>query len=322
MHRARMPMPPRPLVARERLPYRPAMSFARTITARLTGLPPDIRGALWMIAAAACFAGMAGGIRVVASHLHPFEIAFFRSFFGLVWMLPWILRVGVRALRTRKLGLYILRSVTSGGSMLAQFTAVAFMPLADAIALNFTYPLFAIIAAALMLGERVGRARWIATGIGFLGVIVIVRPGFQALTWIYFLPLLAAAFSAWSTVSIKQLSVTESANAIVTYMTLLMTPMLLVPALFVWTTPDLEALLWLLMIGAFGTLGHLTLTRAFAVTEASAVTPFDFFRLPFVAAVGFLAFGEIPDIWTWLGAGVIVAAAVRLARRDAGPAKS
>lgn len=282
--------------------------------ARLAALPPHSRGALWMIAAAACFAAMAGGIRLVSSRLHPFEIAFFRSLFGLMWMTPWILRVGVRALRTQRLGLYVLRTVTSGGSMLAQFTALALMPLADAVALNFTYPLFATIAAALLLGETVGRARWIATAVGFAGVIAIVRPGFQAVSLIYFLPLLAAALSAWSTVSVKELSRTESANAIVTYMTLLMTPMLLVPALFVWTTPDFASLGWLILVGACGTLGHLTLTRAFAATEASAVAPFDFFRLPFVALVGFLAFGEVPDVWTWVGAGIIVASAVQVAR--------
>jgi drug/metabolite transporter (DMT)-like permease len=283
--------------------------------ARLAALPPHLRGALWMIAAAACFAAMAGGIRLVADRMHPFEIAFFRTLFGLFWMLPWILRRGVRALRTRRLGLYFLRTVTSGGSMLAQFTAMALMPLADAVALNFTYPLFAIIAAALMLQEQIGRARWIATGIGFTGVLIIVRPGFQTVSAIYFLPLLAAALSAWSTVSVKELSRTESANAIVTYMTLLMTPMMLVPALFFWSTPDLGQIAWLLAIGAFGTCGHLTLTRAFAVTEASAVTPFDFFRLPFVTLIGFLMFGELPDLWTWIGAGVIAASAVQIARR-------
>ena len=104
-----------------------------------------------MIAAAACFAAMAGGIRHVSTRMHPFEIAFFRTFFGLLWMAPWIFRVGLAALRTKKLGLYVLRSATSGGSMLAQFTAVAIMPLADAIALNFTYPLFAIVAVAVLL---------------------------------------------------------------------------------------------------------------------------------------------------------------------------
>lgn len=292
------------------------------LRARFAALPPHFRGALWMIAASATFGGMMGAIRHVSEALHPFEIAFFRVFFGFLWMAPWFLRVGVRALRTRRLGLYFVRALTSGGSMLTQFTAVAFMPLADAVALSFTYPLFAIVAAALMLGETIGRARLIATAVGFSGVLVIVRPGFQALSLLYFLPLASAALSAWSTVSVKELSRTESTNAIVTYMTLLMTPMMLVPALFVWRAPDLESLGWLVVIGAFGTLGHLAMTRAFAATEASAVTPFDFFRLPFVAAIAYFAFGELPDLWTWVGAGVIVASALQLARpapRPAGP---
>jgi drug/metabolite transporter (DMT)-like permease len=290
----------------------PATSLAR----RLAALPPGLRGALWMIAAAAAFAGMAGTIRLVADRLHPFEVAFFRSFFGLLWMAPWILRVGLGALRTQRIGLYLLRTVASGGSMLAQFTALALMPLADAVALNFTFPLFATMTAAAFLGERVSRAQWLATAIGFLGVVTIMRPGFHALSPAYFLPLLAAALSAWSAVSVKTLSRTESANAIVTYMTLLMTPALLVPALFVWTMPDLGSLGWLALVGAFGTLGHLTLTRAFAATDASAVIPFDFFRLPFVAAIGFLVFGERPDLWTWIGAAIIVGSTVEVARRQ------
>jgi len=134
------------------------------------------------------------------------------------------------------------------------------------------------------------------------------------------LPLLSAARSAWSSISVKVLSRTESANVIVVYMTLLITPILLVPSLFVWRWPDLASLGWLVMLGAFGTLGHLTMTRAFAAAEASAVTPFDFFRLPFIAIVAYLWFDERPEVWTWVGALVIVFSVLHLARPVQRPA--
>jgi drug/metabolite transporter (DMT)-like permease len=269
-----------------------------------------------MILAAAFYATRIGVIRQVSDALHPLEVAFFSSLFSILWMSPWILRGGVAALRTSRLRLYWLRALLSTGGLITWFAALAFMPLADAVALNFTYPLFGTIGAALVFREAVGRARWLATAVGFLGTLIIVRPGFHAVTVADVLPLAAAAFAAGSTLSVKELSRTEKASAIVAYMTLLTTPLALVPALFVWTAPDLETLAWLVVLAGLGTVASLTITRAFAVADTSAVMPFDFCRLPFVALIGFFGFGELPDLWTWVGAAVIIGATVEVARRE------
>lgn len=276
-----------------------------------------VKGALWMVFAAAAFAGMAGVVRHVSGHLHPFEIVFFRNFFGLVFMLPWLMRNGFGALKTRRLGLYTVRAILGVISMLAAFSAVAMMPIADAMALSFTAPLFGTVLAAVVLAEVVRLRRWAATGVGFLGAMLILRPGFGEIDPAAMLALVGAAAVAASGTVIKMLSRTEPTNAIVTYMVLFLTPMSLVPALFVWTAPDFKSLLWLAILGGLGTLAHIGLTRAFKAAEASVVLPFDFVRLPFAALIGYAAFDERPDLWTWTAAAVIAAATFYVARSEA-----
>jgi len=288
----------------------PVFSLPTTMTGSLAG-------GLWMVGFTVTFAVLMAMVRHVSAEIHPFETAFFRNFFGLVVMLPWFARVGPGGLRTRRLGAHGFRALSGVIAMCALFMAISLMPLAEVTALTFTSPLFATAGAALVLGETVQARRWTATLIGFAGTLIILRPGAETLTPAALLVLLAAAFIATSMLSIKSLSATESPNVIVVYMGLLMTPMSLVPALFVWTWPTLEAWAWLAAIGAVATLGQLAVARAFAAADASAVMPFDFFRLMFTAALGFTLFGEGLDVWTWVGAGVILASSVYIARREA-----
>jgi len=276
-----------------------------------------VRAGLWMIGFTVTFAVLMAMVRHVSAEIHPIEVPFFRNFFALVVMLPWFARVGFEGLKTRRLGVHGFRALSGVIAMCALFTAVSLMPLAEVTALTFTSPLFATAGAALVLGETVRVRRWTATVVGFAGTLIILRPGIETLTPAAMIALLAAAFIATSMLSIKSLSATESPNVIVLYMGLLMTPMSLVPALFVWTWPTLEAWAWLAAIGVVATLGQLAVARAFAAADASAVMPFDFFRLVFTAALGFALFGESLDVWTWVGAGVILASSVYIARREA-----
>ncbi len=288
----------------------------------VAGIGAPIKGALWMIFGAAASACVAGIVRHVSAELHPFEIAFFRNLFGLVFMLPWLMRNGLGALHTRRLGLYTLRAVLGVVAMLSWFSAIAMMPLADAVALNFTAPLFGTVLAAFVLAEVVRVRRWTATAVGFLGAMIILRPGFEELSLASVIVLVAAVAMAASGTVIKILSRTESTNAIITYTVIYLTPMSLLPALFVWRTPDMDTLLWLAALGGLATLGQFGLTRAFAAADASAMLPFDFARLPFAALIGFLAFGEQPDLWTWGGAAVIAAATIYIAHREAKVART
>jgi drug/metabolite transporter (DMT)-like permease len=212
--------------------------------------------------------------------------------------------------------MHLWRAAVGLVAMLTWFSAIAYLPLAEAVALNFTVPLFATAGAALFLGEAVRARRWTATAVGFLGVVVILRPGFTEFTPLMTLPVIAAGFMAVSTLLVKSLSRTEAPAAIVTYMNLLLTPLSLLPALFVWRWPTLTELGLGLFIGLCAALAHNAFTRAFVQADASAVMPFDYSRLPFVAMVGYLLFAEVPDGWTWVGAAIIAAAAIYIAQRE------
>ncbi|MDJ0611627.1 MAG: DMT family transporter [Kiloniellales bacterium] len=293
------------------------MAISSTLLARARNLPAPVQGALYMTAAAFAFSWMNIAIRAVSEGMDPLQIAFFRNLFALMFMLPWLASAGLAGIKTERLKHHMLRAGIAMLAMVCWFYSVALLPLAEAVALNFTVPLFATAGAALFLGEVVRARRWSATAIGFLGVLIILRPGFAELTPVTALPVAAALFMAISVLVVKSLSRSDSPQVVVFYMNLFLTPLSLVPALFVWRWPDGEALLLLLAVGLLATLAHLALTRSYQKADASAVVPFDYARLPFVAIFAYFLFGEQPDLWTWVGAGVITASAIYIARREA-----
>ena len=286
-----------------------------------------MRATVLMVISGAAGAIIAGIIRVVARDMDVFEIVFFRNLFSLIFLAPWLIGPRRASLRTRRLGLHGLRAVCTLLSMIAWFAGIAMMPLAEAVALHFTAPLFGTLAAIFILGEMVGWRRWSATVIGFAGVLIILRPGFEAVGLPAFIVLFSALTLALQMVCVRVLAATDSTVAIVTYMVLLITPMSLIPALFVWQTPNIEQIAWLIALAGFATLAHFTLTRAYALVDVSVCLPLDFIRMPLTALVGYFAFAELADGWVWVGAIVIVAATVYTAQREsraraAPPAKS
>src|SRR5690606_17938201 len=244
-----------------------------TLAARAATLPSQqqtrpVAATLLMLAAVTCFACMSVIVRHISGALHPFEIAFFRNFLGLLILLPWLWRTGsLGVLRTKRFGRFTLRAGVNVVSMLAWFSAVPLMPLADLTALSFTAPLWATIFAALLLGEVVRARRWTATAVGFAGALVILQPGIREINLGVFLVLLSSASWALVTILVRTLTATEDARAIVTYQVLLMAPLSLVPALFVWSWPAPETLLWLFLLAAIATLGPFFHVRACSLPE-------------------------------------------------------
>lgn len=280
--------------------------------------PVDVpRAVALMAAGTALFGLMAVCIRLASAQLHAFEIAFFRNFFGLVFILPMLFRHGPSILRTNKLGFYIGRCAIGMVSMLAGFWAIVHLPLAQAIALSYSSPLFVTIAAVIFLGEVVRARRWTAVIVGFLGVLVIVRPGSDAFTAGSLVAVLAAVASASAAISIKFLSRTEHPDAIVLWTTMIWVPMSLLPALLVWETPVGITWLWIVLAGFLGTTAHMLWTRALKLGEASMLTPISFLQVLVVAVFGWFLFGEVLDRWTVLGAAIIFGSNVYIARREA-----
>jgi drug/metabolite transporter (DMT)-like permease len=283
----------------------------------MSRLSPPAQAALLMIAGATSGATMNCVIRVLSAEQHPFEIAFFRNLFGLMVMLPFLVRAGRDALRTSSTGWLALSSLGHLVAMLSFFVAVAAMPLAELTALSFTKPLFATIGAALVLHEVVRARRWSAVAIGFLGVLIVMRPGAAAISPYALLVLLSTLAIAAVALLIKHLSERESATTIVFYQSLFLTLFSLPPALLVWQIPSGGALALLIAIGALGTISWMCFTRAFALADASAVMPYEFLKLPITALLAYLLFAEVPTLWTWLGGAVIFVSTVYIAQREA-----
>lgn len=275
------------------------------------------RAVLYMVASMLFFSIMIGAIRHVSEGMNSLEVVFFRNLFGILIVAPLIVRGGgLDFLRTTKWKLYGLRGLFGLASMFLWFYAVANTPLAEAVVLTFTIPLFTTVAAIFLLGEVVGLRRWTAMVIGFGGALLILRPGFGEIALTHIMLLVSSALVAISIVLIKMLSRTEPAERIVAYMIILMTPASLIPALMVWQWPTLDQLFWLAVIGGGGTIAHLFMTRALSMADTSALMPYDFLRLPFVAAIAFVAFAEVPDAWTWTGGGIIFASSIYMAHRE------
>ncbi len=284
---------------------------------RTAATSAEVKRAVALMAASTVFFGcMAACIRLASEQLHPFEIAFFRNFFGFIFVLPLFLRHGPGILRTTKLPFYLLRCCIGIVSMLAGFWAIVHLPLTQAIALSYSTPLFVTLGAVLVLGEIVRARRWTAVLVGFIGVMVIVRPGSSDFTAASLVALLAAVASASVAISIKFLSRTEHPDAIVLYTTMLWVPLSLVPALMVWETPVGITWLWIVLAGALGTTAHMFWTRALKLADASLLTPISFLQILVVAVLGYLLFDEGLDQWTALGAGIIFASNVYIARRE------
>ena len=285
-------------------------------------LPPNIRGGLWMILAGLFFTFLGVMIRMANREVHVLEIVFFRYFISLLIMAPWMMRRGLSGLRGNNLPLLGARSVSSYLGAMLWFASIIFLPLAEATALGYTMPLFVTLEAVLFLGEIVRKRRWLAVFAGFAGTLIILRPGIEAITWPAMFAIGGALFIACSALMVKVLSRSDSPDTIVLYMAVFSTPLSFIAAAFVWVTPSLETLLWLIGIGTASTLAHLAYTRSFAIAEASAVLPYDYLRLLMVAAVVFAIYDEILDLWTWVGTAVIVGSTFYIARREATTARA
>jgi drug/metabolite transporter (DMT)-like permease len=269
------------------------------------------------IFAGLCFAGLSAQVKFLSTDLHSFVITFWRNFWGLFFMMPWLFRQGLGELSWPRIRMFTLRSALSLASMLLGFTSLSYLTLANATALSFTAPLFATILAALVLGETVRRRRWSATLVGFVGVLIVLRPGMSAIGIGEILALAGAFLTALVIIVVKQMSRTEPSNAIVAYMVLLLTPMSLVVALPFWGWPALSDWPFVIGMGLAGTVGHVCWTRAISIADASVVVPFDYVRLIFTIMIGIFAFAEQPDRYTLIGSGIIVLAGIYIARREA-----
>lgn len=276
----------------------------------------NLKGILLMLASTVAFIGMHTMIKDLATDMHPFEIAFFRNFFGLIFITPMILRHGLAPMKTKRLGLHSARAGLNVVSMLCFFMALSLAPLTDVTALTFSAPIFGTVLAVVFLKEVVGVRRWVAIGVGFAGTLVVLRPGFVDVGTGQLLALIAALLWGCALIIIKNLTRTESSLTITFYMMVLVAPLSLIPAMFFWTWPTTDQYIYLGILAVFGTTGHLLMNQALKFAEANVVLPIDFVRLIWVSIIGYFIFGEIPEFFTYLGGAMIFASGIYIAYRE------
>lgn len=293
------------------------MLTLRSATRRFTRLPAVVRGVLLMLLASAFFAGNAIIVRFLSVEIHAFQIAFMRNAFGLLSIAPWLFWAGPSALRIGRMKLHAVRSLLNLVSMLCYFWAVAGMPLADVTAIGFATPLFASLGAVILFKEVMRLRRWSALAIGFAGVLLVLRPGFAVVDQYTWAAIGASASLAGVLLIIKHVVRIDDPRAVVLINLMMIVPMSLPGALLVWKPPAMWMLALAALHGVLGTYGNLMLTHAFRLGDASVMAPIDFARLPFVAILAFLFFGEAADLFTWGGGAMIFASTMYIAQREA-----
>ena len=255
-------------------------------------------------------------IRYAARHLHSVEIVFFRNLIGLAFLMPMILRTP-GLIRRDRLRLHLGRATSGFLATMGTFYAVANAPLADALAINYTAPLFGTLGAVLMLGERIRARRIAALAVGFAGMLLVLRPGSVPFTPGIAAAIVSAITTGYSIVAMRSLVGVDDPRAVAAWTFILTTLPSLAAALFVWTAPPMAVWPLLAGIGAAAAIGQLSLTQAFSLSEASAVLPLDFVRFGLVTAAGVLLFDERYDALTLAGGALILGSTIYLAWREA-----
>ncbi|MDP6690946.1 MAG: DMT family transporter [Alphaproteobacteria bacterium] len=294
-------------------------SLSAAIDGTLGRLPPHIRAVVLILFSTLCFTSMHTVIRYASTEgqIHPFEVAFFRNVFGLLAVLPFALRHRAAAFRTRRLKLHAVRGTMQVFAMLMFFYALSITPLAKISAVSFTAPLFATLGAIIFLGERVRLRRMVALALGFLGAMIIIRPGVIALDLGAVLVMTSSSIWACAILIIKSLARTESSLTITTYQNIFLIPFTLIAAAFFWTWPSWYMLGLFAVMGIFGSIAHVAMAEALKLADTTAVLPYDFVRLIWASGIGFVVFGEIPELWTWVGGCIIFGSTTYIAFREA-----
>jgi len=268
------------------------------------------RAALATTLAALMFASMGVAVRYASASLPSEVLVFLRNSFGLLFLLPWLYHRGYRSLKTRRLSGHVTRSVTGLAAMYCFFYAIAHLPLAEAVLLNFSSPIFTTIIALLWLGEEATRKLLLAIAIGFSGICLILKPGIGILSTAALVGLISAVFAAMAMVSIRDLSKTEPTRRIVFYFSVTATLISAIPMFWYWQTPDLKPLLAMIFAGLSATLGQLLLTHGYSLAPAARVSPYSYNTIIFAAIYGWIFWSETLDMLTLFGALLIICAGI------------
>ena len=275
--------------------------------------------AVALLALGATFFGsfMGAGVKLLSDDLHPIVICFYRSLMGLILITPFVIRNNFKALQTQNMRLQIFRASINVISMICWFSAIGMMHFEKATALGFTTPLFTTVLAVIVLGEVIRFHRTAALLLGFIGIIIIIRPGYVPFEFGTVLMLIASFSFSFVLIFVKKLSATDSSLTIIFYHLLYMTPVFFILSLFYWENINLYQLIVFTLMGASGLLSHWCLAQAFKMSDTTFVMPLQFTKLIWASLIGLFLFAEQPDIWTWVGGVIIFISVVYITYREA-----
>lgn len=263
---------------------------------------------LWMSGALVSFLLMAIAGRELSAELNTFQILFFRSVIGLFFISTILCWSGWAQVKTQKFSLHFIRNIAHYVGQFGWFYAISLIPLAQVFAIEFTIPIWTAMLAPFLLSERLSASRILVIIIGFVGILIILRPGMVPFEIGAVSALIAAVGYALSHTLTKKLTRTDTPLTVIFYMTIIQLPMGAVPSVLDWTTPSMTMLPWLLVVGVTALSAHYCMARALAHADAIVVVPMDFMRLPMVALLGLFFYGEALDPWVLAGAAVILIA--------------
>ena len=260
---------------------------------------------------------MASGVKYLSNDLNPFTICFFRCLIGLIIVLPFIIKNKFKAIKSKNIKLQFYRSFINVISMITWFSAIGIMHLEKATALGFTTPLFTTILAVIILREVIRAHRITALFIGFLGVLIIIRPGYLPIEFGTLLMLIASFSFSIVLIMVKKLSDIDSSLTIIFYHLLFMTPLTFVIAIFFWEGINFSQFFIFVLMGSAGLISHWCLAQAFKLSDTTFIMPFQFTKLIWASFIGYFIFAESPDKWTWFGGIIIFTSVIYITYREA-----
>ncbi len=275
-------------------------------------MDPGARGAVLVSVGSFTLVVMAMLVKHLGNRIPTLEILFFRSIVGFVFVLPFFFRNPMEPLRTKRFGMHFVRGVIGTLGNVCFFWTLTHMLLADAMALQFSRPLFMIPLALLFLGEIAGWQRTFVTLIGFAGIVLYARPFTAGFDPNVFVGAAGALFGALVVICIKRLATTEPTRVIMFYYAISNAVFALIPTVWLWVTPGWFELTLLILVGLFGISGQGLITHGWTLGDATMLVPLDYSRIVYSAVLGFLVFGELPGLWSFAGMALIVAASLYL----------
>jgi len=283
---------------------------------RWEALSGNVRGSIIILVASLVSVLMSSLIKHVGQTIPVIEILFFRQVLVLIIISPVIFRNRTTVFKSNIYGMHFLRAVLSIFAMYTGFSALVNMPLAEVTAISFARILFTTVLAILFLSEVIGVRRWTSVMVGFVGVLVVIRPDPDNINIYALMAVVSALFVSGVQILLRKLSQIDKASTILVFHSVSVTLVMAVPAYFLWVMPSLHELIFILMIGALMSLMQWMFIQALKVGEAAAIAPMEYVRLLYAGIIGIVFFAETPTVWTLSGAAIIVASTLYTMHRN------